>query len=104
MNYEISREMFKQRLEDKLNFVFIDVSARPLKLVEGCETLAFSNQFADQIQKKYPNKNSNILLFSFYPEDSQPTQAAEALTQAGYNFVYFYSGSDQDLVLDKGLN
>lgn len=105
MKYEISRESFKQRLEDRLNFVFVDLlpeDRTPVKFanVVHINSGSFKNEFASQ----FPNKNQNVILFSLQKGDEAPAKAAEELASLGYNFVYYYSGTSDDVVLDKGLN
>jgi hypothetical protein len=104
--YEISREAFKQRLEERLNFVFVDLvpSDKSLVKFENIEHLGYGPQFKDQFLSKFPNKTQNIVLFSMNKGDNSPEQAAQDLAEAGYNFVYFYKGSPEDSILDKGLN
>jgi hypothetical protein len=105
--YEISREVFKQRLEKKLNFAFIDVNSEAKQsnlVLEGTEQLSLDSSFVQNLSNKYPDKSKNILVFSLKKSDTTPKQAAEQLAAAGYQFVYYYVGSEQDLVLDKGLN
>jgi len=107
MKYEIPREIFKQRLNDKLNFVMIDVQdpARAGKLkFEGTSNLPFTPDFAKAFAAQFPEKTQNVILFSLTLGDDKPSLAADALENAGYNFVYYYRGSDADVVLDKGLN
>jgi len=106
MKYEIPREAFKQRLEDRLNFVFIDLlpeSKSPAKF-ENVVHITYSSQFKSEFSTQYPNKNQNVMLFSLEAGDEAPAKAAEDLSSLGYNFVYFYKGSPQDFILDKGLN
>lgn len=105
MKYEIAREMFKQRLEDRLNFVFIDLAGdkSPVKF-ENIESMAYSSDFKNAFSGKYPNKNQNVVLYSLNKGDNSPATAANELSDLGYNFIYYYKGSNDDLVLDKGLN
>ena len=106
MKYEISRESFKQRLEDRLNFVFVDlVSAErtPAKF-ENAVHITYSAQFKTDFPSKYPNKNQNVVLYSLQKGDETPAKAADDLAALGYNFVYYYKGTPEDVVLDKGLN
>lgn len=106
MKYEIPREAFKQRLEDRLNFVFVDLlpaERTPVKY-ENVEHINYSSQFKDQFSSKFPNKNQNIILYSLAKGDDAPARAANDLSEAGYNFVYFYNGTPDDVTLDKGLN
>lgn len=106
MKYEISRESFKQRLEDRLNFVFIDLLPQdrtPAKF-ENVVHMNYSSGFKNDFPAKYPNKNQNVILYSLQKGDEAPAKAAEDLSALGYNFVYFYNGTSEDLVLDKGLN
>jgi rhodanese-related sulfurtransferase len=106
MMYEIPREMFKQRLEEPLNFVFVDLVAPERTPVKYKDTVhfAFGSNFASEFAAKYPNKNQNVVLFSLEKGDASPAKAAQALAQSGYNFVYYYLGTADDVVLDKGLN
>lgn len=106
MKYEIPREIFKQRLEDRLNFVFVDLlpaERTPVKY-ENVVHINFSTKFKDDFSSQFPNKNQNVILFSLQKGDDAPARAASDLAEAGYNFVYYYSGSSEDVVLDKGLN
>jgi hypothetical protein len=106
MKYEIPREAFKQRLEDRLNFVFVDLlpaDRTPVKF-ENVVHINYSSQFGGQFSSQYPNKNQNVILYSLQKGDDAPAKAAEDLHQLGYNFVYFYNGGPDDVVLDKGLN
>ena len=106
MKYEIPREAFKQRLEDRLNFVFVDLlpaDKTPVKF-ENVVHMNYTSQFKTEFTTQYPNKNQNVVLYSLAKGDDAPAKAAEDLAQAGYNFVYYYSGTPDDVVLDKGLN
>ncbi|MGE3609889.1 MAG: hypothetical protein AB7I27_09920 [Bacteriovoracaceae bacterium] len=106
MKYEIPREAFKQRLEDRLNFVFVDLlpaEKSPAKY-ENTVHIQYGAQFKSEFASQYPNKNQNIVLFSLQKGDESPAKAANDLSEQGYNFVYFYSGSPEDSILDKGLN
>lgn len=104
MKYEIPREVFKQRLEDKMNFALVDVHAQVVVAFEGAAHMPYGPNFASAFEAKYPAKNQNVLLYSLNSGDESPAKAADELAQAGYQFVYFYCGSDKDIVLDKGLN
>lgn len=106
MKYEIPREAFKQRLEDRLNFVFVDLlpaEKTPAKF-ENVVHLNYGAQFATEFSTQFPNKNQNVIVFSLQKGDENPAKAADELSSAGYNFVYYYNGSSEDIVLDKGLN
>jgi hypothetical protein len=106
MKYEIPREMFKQRLEDRLNFVFVDLlpaDRTPVKF-ENVEHINYSSQFKNEFSQKYPNKTQNVMLFSLQKGDDAPAKAANDLADLGYHFVYYYNGTSDDVVLDKGLN
>lgn len=106
MKYEISRESFKQRLEDRLNFVLVDLQPEdrtPVKFANVVH-INYSSQFKNDFPAQYPNKNQNVVLYSLQKGDANPAQAAEELSSLGYNFVYYYNGTPDDVVLDKGLN
>ncbi|HXH32495.1 MAG TPA: hypothetical protein VNJ01_16970 [Bacteriovoracaceae bacterium] len=106
MKYEIPREAFKQRLEDRLNFIIVDLvpaESTPVKF-ENAIFLKYGSDFKKSFSEQYPNKNQNIILYSLKSGDDSPRTAADDLAELGYNFVYFYKGSPQDVVLDKGLN
>lgn len=106
MKYEIPREAFKQRLEERLNFVFVDLlpeDRTPVKF-ENVVYLNYSSQFKNDFSGQFPNKNQNIVLYSLQKGDEAPAKAAQDLSDLGYNFVYYYNGSPEDVVLDKGLN
>ena len=106
MKYEIPREAFKQRLENRLNFVFVDLLSAdksPAKF-ENIVHINYSAQFKNEFSTQFPNKNQNVVVFSLKKGDEAPAQAANDLAAAGYNFVYFYNGTPDDIVLDQGLN
>jgi hypothetical protein len=106
MKYEIPREMFKQRLADRLNFVFIDLvpaERTPVKF-ENVVHLNYSATFKTEFSAQYPNKAQNVVVYSLSKGDESPAKAAADLAEMGYHFVYFYNGSADDIVLDKGLN
>lgn len=106
MKYEIPREAFKQRLEDRLNFVFVDLlpaDKTPVKF-ENVVHINYSSNFKNDFSSQYPNKNQNVVVYSLAKGDDAPARAAQDLAEAGYNFVYFYQGTPDDVVLDKGLN
>lgn len=106
MKYEIPREMFKQRLEDRLNFVFVDLlplERTPVKF-ENVEHINYSSQFKNEFSSKFPNKAQNVVIYSLQKGDDAPSKAAQDLADLGYHFVYFYNGTADDVVLDKGLN
>lgn len=106
MKYEISREAFKQRLEDRLNFVFIDLlpeDKTPAKF-KNVVYMNYSSEFKNEFTGQFPNKNQNVVIFSLNSGDENPSQAANELASLGYNFVYYYQGTPDDVVLDKGLN
>ena len=106
MKYEIPREMFKQRLEDRLNFVFIDLlpaERTPVKF-ENVVHMNYSSKFKNEFSTQYPNKGQNIMLYSLQKGDDAPAKAAQDLAESGYHFVYYYNGTIDDVVLDKGLN
>ena len=106
MKYEIPREMFKQRLEDRLNFVFIDLvpaDRTPVKF-ENVEHFNYGSNFKNEFSAKYPNKGQNVMLYSLQKGDDAPSKAANDLADLGYHFVYFYNGTADDVVLDKVLN
>jgi hypothetical protein len=106
MKYEIPREAFKQRLGDRLNFVFIDLLSAektPAKF-ENVVHMNYGTQFKTEFSTQYPDKNQNVVLYSLQKGDETPSRAAQDLSEAGYQFVYYYSGTPNDVVLDKGLN
>ena len=106
MKYEIPREMFKQRLEDRLNFAFVDLlpADRTPVTFKDVDHINYTSEFKSQFTAKYPNKSQNVMLFSLQKGDDAPAKAANDLVELGYHFVYYYNGSADDLVLDKGLN
>ncbi len=106
MKYEIGRESFKQRLENRLNFVIVSLQAEdksPAKY-ENAVYMNYGPAFKTDFSAKYPDKNQNVIVYSLQKGDNSPSEAADALAEAGYNFVYFYKGTPDDMVLDKGLN
>jgi rhodanese-related sulfurtransferase len=106
MKYEIPREIFKQRLEDRLNFVFVDLLSAektPVKF-ENVVNINYGTEFKNEFSSQFPNKNQNVVVYSLQKGDETPEKAANELSELGYNFVYYYKGSPDDVVLDKGLN
>ncbi len=104
MKYEIPREAFKQRLENRLNFVFVDLQSGNSSVnFENVEKLSYGPGFKDAFSAKFPNKSQNVILYTMNG-DGVPAKAAQDLSEAGYQFVYFYNGSKEDSILDKGLN
>jgi hypothetical protein len=106
MMYEIPREAFKQRLEERLNFVFVDLlpeSKTPVKY-ENVVHLNYGPEFKTQFASQFPNKNQNVIIYSLEKGDEAPAKAAKDLSDSGYHFVYYYNGTGEDVVLDKGLN
>ena len=107
MMYEIPKEAFKQRLEDKMNFAIINVQSKDKAAkidLKDIVNVPYSGSFATDMEKQYSNKNQNILLFSLEKNDAAPATAASELAKAGYHFVYYYLGEPTDVLLDKGLN
>lgn len=102
MKYEIPREMFKQRLEHRHNFVMVDVrGGAPFENIVG---LPYNDGFLGSFSGQFPQKGQNVILFSLKEGDEAPQKAADALSAAGYQYVYWYRGGPGDVVLDKGLN
>jgi hypothetical protein len=106
MMYEIPREMFKQRLEERLNFIFVDLLPEDRTPAKYKDVVHFNYgpDFVKNFSGQYSNKNQNIVLYSLQKGDESPAKAAQDLAGAGYNFVYYYLGTADDVVLDKGLN
>jgi len=82
MMYEISKEAFKQRIENPLNFAFVNTS----ESIEGIEATEVSSLKKDQ----------NILIFSLDSSNQEPSKLAQKLDSEGFQFVYFYEGSIED--------
>jgi rhodanese-related sulfurtransferase len=106
MKYEIPREAFKQRLEDRLNFVLVDLQpeAKTPAKYENVVHIEYGPQFKNAFTTQVGDKNKNIILYSLVKGDESPARAADELAELGYNFVYYYKGTPDDVVLDKGLN
>jgi hypothetical protein len=106
MKYEISREMFKQRLGDRHTFALVDVQepARSTVKFEGTVNIPASGDFVKAFSAQYASMGQNVILYSLTPGDDAPARAADLLEAAGYQFVYFYRGTPADMILDKGLN
>jgi hypothetical protein len=90
MKYEIPREAFKQRLENRLNFVLVDllpVEKTPVRF-ENVVNMSYSSNFKSDFSSKYPDKKQNIILYSLEKNDQTPAKAASELEELGYHFVY----------------
>jgi len=62
MKYEIPREAFKQRLEERMNFVFVDLlpaEKTPVKF-ENVVHINYDSQFKTQFSSQFPNKNQTL--------------------------------------------
>jgi len=108
MVYEISREIFKQKLLDRSNMLILQISGDtasaevPYKEVVA---MKWTENFSSTFSSNYPNKNQSYLLYAFDGDASQAKKAAECVAGLGYPFVYYYQGHFQaDSVLDKGIN
>ncbi|MCB9091284.1 MAG: hypothetical protein H6621_10410 [Halobacteriovoraceae bacterium] len=108
MMYEISKEVFKQRLDKskRLNFKIIDISQSPSHDLKDIENIAYTEgQFASSVESAVGgDKDVNIIVFTLEKGNSVPAKAAEDLSNAGFSFVYYYRGEPEDAILDKGLN
>ena len=106
--YEISKESFKQRLEERGNFFLFELFGHEsgANTAHFKEVVAISNieQLGTQLQQSCPNKSANLLFFSLIPGSQQAKKAAHQAAELGYHFCYYYQGSIQDQLLDKGLN
>lgn len=106
--YEISKESFKQRLEERGNFFLIEVSSpdhslekASFKEVHLLNDLQGLSQRLDQLAV---TKGANLLFFSLVAGHQGPKKAAQAAADLGYHFCYFYQGIPNDHLLDQGLN
>jgi hypothetical protein len=73
MNYEIPREMFKQRLEDRLNFVFVDLlpeDSTPVKF-ENVVHINYSSNFKTEFAAKYPKQHPLKLIRKYHHKTEQ---------------------------------
>jgi hypothetical protein len=110
MFYEISQEIFKQKLEKQLNFYIIYVGTKEVFEVINLKKIDFipySNDFEEVIKHRFPNKIQNLILFTFEPNIVDKFVWAKImnnLKSCGYLFIYFYQGKLSDNILDKGLN
>jgi len=107
MMYEISKESFKQRLEERLNFQFIDVTDTLKNSIESYKDVhrvLFNTQFLAEIKSKNIGINTNVIIFSLDKHSKDAKKAAELLKSEGFHFVYFYIGNPEDVILEKGLN
>lgn len=92
MFYEISREVFKQRVETPLEFAIIDLTKGGAGL-KVAKSHVYNDEFVSEFQAAYPDKNQNILLFSYDENDSSPKVAGKKLVDSGYQLVYYYLGN-----------
>lgn len=91
MFYEVSREIFKQRVEKPAGFAIIDLTKNGSG-IKDTEKFAYSEKLISEISAKYPEKTQNILLFTLDEGDSSPKVTGQKLADEGYHFVYYYHG------------
>lgn len=104
MVYEISREVFIQRLHSPLNFKMIGLNSKkyahgPL-LGQHMHLVFYEDEFQGQIEEMGLQPTDNILLYSFQSGDQDPRIAAEYLEKRGYHFVYYFRGHPGDAQLE----
>ncbi|MDH4468296.1 MAG: hypothetical protein QE271_09570 [Bacteriovoracaceae bacterium] len=107
MLYEISKESFKQRLEDRLNFKMVDVtdySKSSHEKFKDVLPIPFTNNFVSEVKGKGIGPLNNLIIFSLDKHSKDAKKAADALKAEGFQFIYYYIGSVEDLILEKGLN
>lgn len=104
MKYEIGREVFKQRLEERLNFALVNVQSKLEVGFEDTAHVPYGSDFVAKFSSQFPNKAQNIIVYTTAENDDSVQKAADELAAQGYHFVYFYRGSSTDALLDKGLN
>lgn len=104
MFYEISREVFFQRLKEPLNFKIIGLNSE--KYCKGPKTLKYTHVvfYEDEVDSLVTEhgleKTDNILFFSFQSGDQDPRIAAEYLHERGFSTVYFFRGHPGDAQLE----
>jgi len=108
MMYEVSREVFKQRLEERGNFILVHVCSTESEFsgntFKDSLNVIWSRENPIDLDKISSNKNQNILFYSLLENHDEARKAAELAEANGYKFVYFYLGKAVDKILDKGLN
>lgn len=104
MKYEIGREVFKQRLEERLNFALVNVQPKLVVGFENTTHLPYGSDFVSKFSSQFPNKAQNIIVYTTAENDDSVQKAADELAASGYHFVYYYRGAESDALLDKGLN
>ena len=110
MFYEISQEIFKQKLEKQLNFYIIYVGSNAVFgqiNLKKIEFISYQQEFLETFVFRFPNKIQNIILFSFEPlliTQNDWSDLMKKIKELGYQFIYYYRGHLSDNILDKGLN
>jgi hypothetical protein len=106
--YEISRESFKQRLEDRNTFIFIHVCSEEkdfsLNTFKDSKNLLWNKDFSLQLENISKDKKTNLLFYTLTENHDESRKAAELAAASGHEFVYFYLGTPSDKLLDQGLN
>lgn len=101
MFYEISREIFKQRVEKPLNFAIIDLTQGGSGLPSTSQ-MVYSEDFMNEFSKSHADKGQSILLFSLDMDDHSPKVAGKKLSESGYQAVYYYHGNkNKDSLIGK---
>lgn len=106
--YEISKEVFKQRLEDRLNFQLIDATdyskSPATQSFKDVLTIPFNAQFSENLKSKGILPQTNIIVFCLDKHSKDAKKAAELLHGQGFHYTYYYQGNLDDFVLEKGIN
>jgi hypothetical protein len=105
MIYEISKEMFKQKLHKPVNFKFVHLAPSAVEhdKFNDFPNIPFDGQFLGKFKETIGEKESNILLFNFSDRE-QLEKATEALKNDGYLNVYFFAGSQGDELMADKIN
>ncbi len=104
LNYEISREIFAQRLKTPLNFTFIGLNSKKLcfgKKLSSVEHLSYDPEnFFSDFQHLKIGPTENVVIFSLKRGDRDPQLASKTLRELGYRWVYYFRGRPSDARLE----
>lgn len=98
--FTITRDALKKKIDEKSNFVIIDVlgqgSYEERHLPGAISIDAHDSDFVKQVQERFPNKNTEIVVYCASFTCPLSLKAASDLADAGYTNVIDFEGGLAD--------